>query len=146
MVITAKHERFLMGREDPTLLLVVNTNKRATFINRLCPGQHRREDELCAIMEGRYRKDAELYERMLAQRNKDLHLQEMKYRSLRTYADELHGDYVLMFRVLREVFEDNENIRDAYADLIMFEGVLPTWLEDGDAVEEPLRVRRRLEF
>jgi hypothetical protein len=142
MVISAKNERFYMGREDPHLVLVVDKNKRAYYVNRGDPSQHRRQDELLSIMNNYYRNECTAYEEILTKRNRELRIQDLRYATLGAYTNDLYNDYHLLFRICREIFEDNEDIREMYSLMIQFEGLE----RDQPHPLEPLPVRRRLNF
>jgi len=139
-------ERIKMSHEDPTTRLIINSKGQGRFVEKQ-KVTHFRSDELSHIMTNYYKEQNNALNDVAQRQRKAMHLMDMKYDGLKSYATSIHNDYTLIFRVLREVFEDNIHLRDAYADIVTFDGLPPSWVEnDEDLPDEPLRVRRRLNF
>lgn len=75
--------------------------------------------------------------------NRRLHQQQMAYNVLHSAHGTLGVDYMLLYRILREIYGDYPEIRSAYRHIMDFEEMQTD--DEEDAVQ-PLPVRRRLDL
>lgn len=110
--------------------------------------QHRKH-ELEHIMKQYYFKENEAYASVNRSLRRDIQKERRRADRIWDELREIHRDYELLFQVCHDIFLNNEDIRNEYSNDLVFADLPPTVMEediDYIQVEEPLRVRRRLEY
>lgn len=74
--------------------------------------------------------------------DRQINLQRMANQALRSQYDEVHTDYLLVKRILHEVYEDHPEVRMTYRHILDFDDLMT----DNDSDDEDWGVARRLDF
>lgn len=131
-----------MAKQDPTLCLMIDSQKRARFISAKMPAYHRNIDTLCQIMGDFYRQQSIAWESEFRQEQHLHNHTKRKYDVMKRDYNNTFDEHNLMYQVLHQIFEEHPHLRYEYGLMIQFED-----LPDEEFVEEiTVPVRRRLNF